>query len=205
MNQMNETAIAVDVKRSFAAKVARGMFQPVARHLRSDIQEDRLAEGIAMAFELYAKSVADGHPVNDAILVHRCHMRAIDLSRRVAGAAGAHPKRDVYDERNYTAGHVELLSLSVGFEDMEGQATLGFAEPGVPSPARRFASAMDLESWLSSLVTEDRLLLALRQAGHTLTEMSEVVGCSVTTVRRRLLQLGYELAERAGVEVDVAA
>jgi len=205
MNQMNETAIAVDVKRSFAAKVARGMFQPVARHLRSDIQEDRLAEGIAMAFELYAKSVADGHPVNDAILVHRCHMRAIDLSRRVAGAAGAHPKRDVYDERNYTASHVELLSLSVGFEDREGQATLGFAEPGVPSPARRFASAMDLERWLSSLVAEDRLLLALRQAGHTLTEMSEVVGCSVTTVRRRLLQLGYELAERAGVEVDVAA
>jgi len=30
-------------------KVARGMFQPVARHLRTDIAEDRLAEDIAMA------------------------------------------------------------------------------------------------------------------------------------------------------------
>jgi hypothetical protein len=45
----------------------------------------------------------------------------------------------------------------------------------------------------------------LRQAGHTLTEVSEVVGFSITTVRRGLLQLGYELAERAGLEVDVAA
>ncbi len=60
MNENDETALAVDVKRELAAKVARGMFQPVARHLRTDIAEDRLAEGIAMAFELYAKSVAEG-------------------------------------------------------------------------------------------------------------------------------------------------
>ena len=46
MHQMNETALAVDVKRSFAPKVQRGMFRPVARHLRADIAEDRLAEGI---------------------------------------------------------------------------------------------------------------------------------------------------------------
>jgi hypothetical protein len=35
--------------------------------------------------------------------------------------------------------------------------------------------------------------------------MSEVVGFSTATVRRRLFQLGHELAERAGLEVDVAA
>jgi hypothetical protein len=58
MNQNTETM--VDVKRAFAAKVARGMFNPVARHLRSDIAEDRLAEGIAMAFELYKNSTAQG-------------------------------------------------------------------------------------------------------------------------------------------------
>jgi hypothetical protein len=196
-----EIETMVDVKRAFAAKVARGMFQPVARHLRSDIAEDRLAEGIAMAFELFAKSAAAGHPVNDAILVHRCHMRAIDLSRRVAGAGGAHPKRDVLDERNYHAGHLEIVSLDVEFEDMEGQATLGFDEPEIPNPARRLVSAMDLETWLSSLAAEDRLLLALRQAGHTLNEMAAVTGRSITAVRVRLLALGRELAERAGVDL----
>jgi hypothetical protein len=203
MNENIETV--VDVKREFAAKVARGMFQPVARHLRTDIAEDRLAEGIAMTFELYAKSVAEGHPLHDAILVHACHMRAIDLSRRVAGAGGGHPKRDVFDPRNYSDGKLELLSLDAEYEDLEGQATIGYAEPCVPSPARRFASAMDLESWLSSLASDDRLLLALRQAGHTLNEIAGVLGSSITTVRKRLLALGHALAERAEVEINIAA
>jgi hypothetical protein len=205
MNENIGTALAVDVKREFAAKVARGMFSPVARHLRTDIAEDRLAEGIAMAFELYVKSVAKGAPLPDALLVHACHLRAIDLSRRVAGSQGGHPKRDVFDPRNYTDGKLELLSLDGGLEDLEGQSTLGYAEPCVPSPARRFASAMDLESWLSGLDVDDRLLLALRQAGHTLTEISSATGRSITAVRVHLLALGRELAERAGVELDVAA
>jgi DNA-directed RNA polymerase specialized sigma24 family protein len=205
MTNNNETALAVDVKREFAAKVARGMFSPVARHLRTDIAEDRLAEGIAMAFELYANSVAKGEPLPDALLVHACHLRAIDLSRKVAGAGGGHPKRDVFDPRNYTDGRVELLSLDAGLEDLEGQSTLGYAEPCIPSPARRYASAVDLESWLSSLPTDDRLLLALRQAGHTLTEISTATGRSITAVRVHLLALGRELAERAGVEIKIAA
>jgi hypothetical protein len=203
MNHMNETP--VDVKRSFALKVARGMFQPIARHLRQDIAEDRLAEGIAMTFELYAKNAAEGRVIPDAILVQACHMRAIDLSRRVAGSQGCHPKRDAYDARNYTDGKLELLSLDAGCEDMEGQSSLGFDEPGTPHPARRLASAMDLERWLGSLDGEDRLVLALRQAGSTLDEIGQACGKSINWARHRLLRLGYELAERAGVELDVAA
>jgi DNA-directed RNA polymerase specialized sigma24 family protein len=177
----------------------------VARHLRTDIAEDRLAEGIAMTFELYKNSVEKGQPLSDAILVHACHLRAIDLSRRVAGSQGGQPKRDAYDPRNYTDGKLELLSLDAACEDMEGQSSLGFDEPGTPHPARRLASAMDLETWLSSLAPEDRLLLALRQAGHTLTEISVVTGKSITTVRVHLNDLGRELAERAGVKLHVAA
>ena len=70
------------MKRELAAKVARGMFQPVARHLRTDIAEDRLTEGIAMAFETYAKSVAKGALLHDAILVHACRLRAGDVVPR---------------------------------------------------------------------------------------------------------------------------
>ena len=202
MNEINETP--VDVKRSFALKVARGMFQPVARHLRTDVAEDRLAEGIAMAFEMYKNSVEKGQPLPDAILVQACHLRAIDLSRRVAGSQGGHPKRDAYDPRNYADGKLELLSFDAGCEDMEGQSSLGFDEPGTPHPARRLASAMDLESWLVSLDAEDRLVLALRQAGSTLTEIGAATGRSINWARRRLLRLGHELAERAGVELEAA-
>jgi hypothetical protein len=205
MNENNETALAVDVKREFASKVRRGMFSPVARHLRTDIAEDRLAEGIAMAFELYAKSVAKGEPLADAILVHACHLRAIDLSRRVAGSQGGHPKRDVFDPRNYNDGKVEVWSLDAQIEGADGEPWFGFAEPGVPNPAGRYASAMDLESWLGSLDAEDRLVLALRQAGSTLLEIGEATGKSINWARHRLLRLGYELAERAEVEIKIAA
>jgi hypothetical protein len=204
MNPMNETALAVDVTQSFALRVQRGIFKPVARHLREDLVEDRLAEGIGMAFEQYANRAARGEVMSDAVLVMACHLRAIDLSRRLVGACGAQPKRDVYDERNYKDGTVEVLRLDglLNEQDDEG-AALGIADADVRNPVRRLVSALDLESWLSSLASEDRLLLALRQAGHTLEEIAEVTGGRASPICHRLRELGQELAERAGIELHL--
>jgi DNA-directed RNA polymerase specialized sigma24 family protein len=203
MNHNNEAATA-DVKQSFAEKVARGIFRPVARHLREDLVEDRLAEGIGMAFEQYVSRAARGEVMNDAVLVMACHMRAIDMGRRLAGAYGAQPKRDVLDERNYKDGTVEVLRLDGLLEDEDDEgAALGIADADVRNPVRRLVSALDLERWLSSLASEDRLLLALRQAGHTLEEIAEVTGRGITTVCHRLRELGQELAERAGIELHL--
>jgi len=74
MSTMIPAAPAVDVKHLFAAKVRRGIFRPVARHLREDLVEDRLAEGVGMAFEQYMHSVAEGRPMGDAKLtLYRRH------------------------------------------------------------------------------------------------------------------------------------
>jgi hypothetical protein len=121
---MNEAAVAVDVKDLFAAKVRAGIFAPVARHLREDLAQDRLAEGVALTFQMYAKSVAEGAPMDDALLVHACHLRAIDLGRRVAGAQGARSKADVFDERNYKEGRVEVLR----FDEIDDSEDPGWAE-----------------------------------------------------------------------------
>jgi hypothetical protein len=43
-------------------------------------------------------------------------------------------------------------------------------------------------------------MLALRQGGHTLTELGVMVGRSTSFVFARLNELGRELAERAGLE-----
>jgi hypothetical protein len=198
MNPMNEAA--VDVSNAFAAKVRAGIFAPVARHLREDLVDDRLAEGIGMAFEIYARKAAAGHAIDDALLVRACHLRAIDLSRRLAGADGAQPKKDVFDERNFKEGHVELLRLDGVFDQGDGVSFVGFAEPEVPNPARRLASAVDLERWVAGLGDQDRLMLALRQGGHTLTEIGTTIGRSTSFVFGRLHELGRELAERAGLE-----
>jgi hypothetical protein len=162
--------------------------------------EDRLAEGIGMAFEQYVIRAAEGRSMPDALLVRACHMRAMDLGRRLAGADGAQPKKDVYDERNFKEGHVELLRLDGVYEDGDGPAFIGFGEPEVPNPARRLASAVDLERWVAGLGDQDRLMLALRQGGHTLTEIGTTLGRSTSLVFGRLRELGRQLAERAGLE-----
>jgi hypothetical protein len=200
MNQVNETATAVDVSDTFASKFRAGIFNPVARHLRQDLVEDRMAEGIGMAFEQYLTRAVRGRVMPDAVLVRACHLRAIDLGRRLAGANGAQPKRDVFDERNYKSGKVEVLHLDGLFGDEDDERTfLGFAEPEVPDPARWLASAVDLERWVAGLGDQDRLMLALRQGGHTLTEIGTTMGRSPSFVFGRLHELGRELAERAGL------
>ncbi len=203
MNTTMPAAPAVDVKHRFADKVRRGIFRPVARRLREDLAEDRLAEGVGMAFEQYVRSAAEGRPMPDALLVRACHMRAIDLGRRLAGANGARPKQDVYDDRAFKAGHVELLRLDGLLDDGgEEQALFGWAEPDALNPARMLASAIDLERWLIGLGPEDRMMLALRQAGHTLGGIAAAMGRSTSAVFARLRELGAELADVAGVEVE---
>ena len=203
MTTMMPAAPTADLKHLFADKVRRGIFRPVARHLREDLAEDRMAEGVGMAFEQYVNSAAEGRTMPDALLVRACHMRAIDVGRRLAGAHGARPKQDVYDERSFAAGHVELLRLDGLLDDGgEEQALFGWAQPDMPNPARMLASAVDLERWLTGLGPEDRMMLALRQAGHTLGGIAAAMGKSTSAVFAKLRQLGEQLADVAGVEVE---
>jgi hypothetical protein len=185
------TVATCDVRDAFAQKVKRGIFDPVARHLREDLRDDRLAEGVALTFEKYAKEAEQGTVLDDALLVHVCRLRATDLSRRVAGAGGCQPKRDVLDERN--RAQVGLVHL----DDPEQEDGLAVAMSS--NPTRRVHGALDLHAWFATLEQDERELLALRQAGHTLTEIGEAIGASTSAVFQRLRRLGHELAERAQV------
>lgn len=171
----------------FADKVSRGIFNPVARHLREDLRDDRLAEGVAQVYEMFARKAERGIEVSDAILVHACHLRAGDLGRHLA--RGTHSKRDALDERNYTGGHVEVLHLGLDGDD----ASLGYAAPLTNNPTTNILSALSLERWLSELSPRDRLMLALRQAGHTLAEIALELGVSTSAVFSRLKVLGRQL------------
>ncbi len=44
-----------EINQKFAEKVARGIFRPVIRHITGADPEERLAEAVALTFELYAK------------------------------------------------------------------------------------------------------------------------------------------------------
>ncbi len=171
----------------FAAKVSRGIFRPVARHLRDDLRDDRLAEGVGQVYEMFARYAERGVVLDDGLLVHACRLRAGDLGRHLAHD---HSKRDVLDERNYHEGRVEILHL--GEDD-----ALAFAPPMTVNPTRDIVSAISLQHWLSSLSSRDRLMLALRQAGHTLAEIGLHLGASTSAIFARLKELGRELEIRA--------
>jgi DNA-directed RNA polymerase specialized sigma24 family protein len=198
-----------ELRSSFNNKVKRGIFSPVARHITNLADaEDRLQEAVCMTFEMAARYAERGQVLNDAILVHSCRLRAVDLGRRFV-RDDAQPARDVLHPLNYVKGKVEVYRLD-GMLDDDGdflaQDEVEALVPGLAtalqtSPQRDIVSAIDLEAWVASLAPADRELLAMRQAGATLADIAEYLDVSISKVFSRMKALRLQLADRAGLPV----
>ena len=70
-----------EVNQAFAEKVERGIFNPVRRHIKIEHEaEDRWADALAQTWRMYSRYALDKDTVlSDAILVHSCRQRAVDL------------------------------------------------------------------------------------------------------------------------------
>ncbi len=198
-----------EIRSSFDQKVRKGLFRPVSRYITNMAdREDRLQEAICMTFEMAARYAERGRVLNDAILVHSCRLRAVDLKRRFVHD-DAQPARDVLHPMNYSQGKVEVYRLDGMLDDDGGFIAEENAEALVPglatalqvNPTRDIISAVDLEAWMTSLPEDDQDILAMRQAGSTLKDIAEHLGLSISTVFSRLKLLGLVLADRAGLPV----
>jgi len=199
----------LEVRNEFNKKVKDGMFEPVARWVTGPDSEDRLQEGVSQTFEMYARyALEKGVVLDDAILVHSCRQRAVDLGRRFV-RDDAQPRRDVLHPSNYAQGKVAVFRLN-GLLDSEGdflpQDEVEALVPGLATalqvnPQRDIISAVDLETWLASLSPMDQELLAMRQAGATLADIAGLLGVSISKVFSSLKALGLRLADRAGLPV----
>ena len=94
-----------------------------------------------------------------------------------------------------------MLRLDKIVSDHDESNMLGLAEVMANNPVRRIVSAIDLESWLASLLADDRALLSMRMAGHGWIEIGAALGISGSSAWSRCRNLGRKLAERAHVEV----
>jgi len=194
------------INEQFAEKVARGIFKPVIRHVTGSDPEERLAEAVALTFELYSRKARQGVLLDDALLVHHCRLRAIDLSRQLV--RGGQRLRDAMDPRNYSRGRLELLRID-GLPDEDGDlhgeedgtVVIGMADGLAQDPTARLISAIDLASWAGTLPAADRAVLAARYQGFTLNETAQAQDSSVSAIFARLKRLGGELAQRAGVTI----
>jgi hypothetical protein len=194
-----------EIRKEFEEKVRRGVFRRVARYVtRAADPEERLAEAVAMTFELYAAHARRGDLLDDGVLVHHCRLRARDLGRHLV--RGEHSALDVLDPRCFHSGNVEVLHLDGlpgddgSFHGEEDGTVLADVLDGLArDPAPKLDSALDLTRWLATLPAGDQAMLAARYAGCTLAETARVTGSSTTTAFARLRRLGGELAQRAGV------
>ena len=204
MNTMMPAATA-DVKREFARKVEKKMFAPVARHLREDLVEDRLAEGVGMAFEQYVqqrgRGPADGGRAAGAGVSHAGHRPWPPPG----GCPGARPRerrlRRAGLQRGPRRAPAPRRPARLGRQRRgAGPVRLGRARRAEPGPhARQRHRSRAVARQARRRRPDD---LALRQAGHTLGGIGGGDGRSTSTVFARLRQLGEELAEVAGVEIE---
>lgn len=187
---MNDDAICA----VFTDKVKRGIFEPAARRIPDDAREDRLAEAVAMTFEMFARYARRGKILPDPILVHSCRQRAHDLGRYLVRAGDARRARDVLDPRNYLEGRVEVLRIE--HDDGDDDPLLGLAAELSLNPTRRIVSAIDLDAWLHDLADSDVDALAMRMASYTFDEIGEALDCSTSSAFARCHRLGRDLLDR---------
>ena len=197
-----------ELNERFDQKVRSGMFRPILRHLTDEnTAEDYLQDAVCQTWQLYCRNAEQkGKILDDALLVHACRLRAVDLSRRFVGSDGAQNRcQDVLDKRPYRDGKIQVLRID-GFQDDQTpdgdrQVQIGWAEVTSTMPEPEMLSAMDLERWVGGLAFKDQDLMKLKYLGNGYREITGKLGLPYQHTYRRIRQLGHELADRAGVEI----
>jgi hypothetical protein len=194
--------------RAFAAKVRKGIFRPVLRHLPEHVAEDRLQEGVCLTYEMYARYAERGVVLDDAVLVHSCRQRATDPGRRFVKHAGQ-PRRDALDPRHQLDGRLEVYCLD-GLPLDSGEQPPSDHDRHLQElsqrafqrdPTETIVSAISVRQWLSTLSPDDRTVVALRASGWTLAEIATALESSISRVFARLNELGRALALHADLPV----
>lgn len=194
-----------DIREKFEGYVKKGVFKNVARFIGTDVDE-RMAEGIAQAFEMYRQNALQGVEMAIPVLVVACRRRATDLTRHLV--RGQHRLTDALEPRAFHQGRVEVVHLDGlpdddGDFEGDGDRELGAAivERASVNPAAMVISTISLGEWVEGLTDDDLALASMRLQGFTLTEIASEVGKSITTVCHRLRLLGEDLARHAQLVV----
>lgn len=193
-------------RKEFEEKIRRGLFKPMERFIRHDL-DDRRQEGLGQVWRTWQRNRELGKVLPDAVLAHAFKLRACDLGRQLV--PGGRQGKDPLNPRLYHLGKVTLERIDgmVGEDgELHGEGdpelALGLAEALSSDPSTVIASALDLDRWMRELPDEDRALLAMRFAGHTLQEIADAFEISVSRTFARLKLLGLALAERAEIEIS---
>jgi hypothetical protein len=195
-----------ELNRQFTQKVQRGIFNPVKRHLKIEHEaEDRFQDALCQTWwAFYRYAVEKGKILDDALLVHSCRQRAVDLDRNFVPADGRRAG-DVLDLRSFRDGRVVVHRVDVldPSEALEGEAPMevGLAEAEAASPEKKLNSALDLQTWIGDLTFRDQALMRRKMEGYDTAQVAHEMGTPYLVIWKRVRELGRELAQRAGVKI----
>jgi len=198
-----------EVNQEFEDKVRRGIFNPVRRHISIDHEaEDRWQDALAQTWAMYRRYALEKDTIlEDAILVHSCRQRAVDLGRRFVGTLGAScTNQDVMDPRCFRDGHVRVYRLGGIHDEEQSDGTdrgleVSLAESMAEDPEQKWISAIDLERWVGDQTFQNQGILSGKMAGKTTKEVAHESHLPYLVTWRKEKDLGHELADRAGVEI----
>jgi len=199
------------INENFSALIEKGIFAPVDRFITNRAEaEDKLQEAICQTWETYTRYALEKDKIlDDALLVHRCRLFAIDQPRRFVKADGTHCRnQDVLDPRVYQAGlavvlHIDWDDVDEGHKGRRSQE-VGLAREVADDPEQRWISAMDLQTWVGDQTFQDQGLLAGKMEGKTTKEVAHESHLPYIVTWRKEKALGQELAARAGVQIKPA-
>jgi len=204
MKQKDDTPSTVDARSRFQAIVASGALKACERHvIGAHDAEDRIAEGIGGTWKWYQQQIELGRDPELALVRHCCKTRTVDRSHRLDCGDGGHWPQDVYQQQGRNGVEVRRLQMFDPEDDrVVEDLDVGLAEAGCQDPSDKLDSALDLAAWLKTLSARERQLLAMRQAGYGLVEIGEKLKTTSSSIWKYTQELGGELAERAGIEIE---
>jgi hypothetical protein len=195
-----------EINQEFSAKVRRGIFKPVARHLSNAATvEDRMQNAMAQTWWMYRRCIVEkGKILDDAVLVQKAKWAACDLGRSFVGAGRRRCNQDVLDPRAYRDGHVTIhrLDLLDPSEAPEGESPMEVGLAEAACPERKMNSAMDLQKWIGGLSFSDQGIMQRKMEGFGTGEVAAELDLPYLVTHRKEQQLGMELARRAAIRVD---
>ena len=103
--------------------------------------------------------------------------------------------RDVLNKRLYYQGKVEIHHIDHEVEHPENGKGAIAAMTSVKNHEANYIFQIDMESFLSSLPDQERMIFVMRIEGFNKTEIAKTLRCNANAVTKTLLRVGRKFAE----------
>jgi len=175
---------------SHASRIAKG---------NQDLMQDLLC----MAYTNFCRTSEKGRTLSPGELINYMGLRVGELksgARNHFGTRSTRGTKDVFHPQRYLNGDVSVLHLDE--EEREGELTYGIEQLTTYSVEETVIFKTDFERFLSMLSEREQTMVLKRIEGYNGREISDLLGCSYSTLSQKLHRIGGELGKYFNLHID---